>query len=231
VAYNIPLFIPDAAKVAATGGGRYLTNFDGYSTTFNGIEFALNKRMSDRWQMRLAAAYNNPQEHYDMDVAINPNGNPGRTDTYPLIDGGMWAPRSAGSGSGDVFVNQRWNFNLNGAYQLPWQMEVAGNLFGKQGTPYPYFANAALGREGTVRVLLNSELDSVRFDSLWNLDLRWSKTATFARGNLQFIADLFNVMNSNTEITRERNAASPNFRVLGSNLSPRIVRFGVRVGF
>jgi len=39
------------------------------------------------------------------------------------------------------------------------------------------------------------------------------------------------VLNSNTEITRERNAASPNFQVLGSNLSPRIVRFGARVGF
>ena len=48
---------------------------------------------------------------------------------------------------------------------------------------------------------------------------------------MQFIADLFNVMNSDTEITRERNAAATTFRVLGSNLSPRILRFGVRVGF
>jgi hypothetical protein len=36
------------------------------------------------------------------------------------------------------------------------------------------------------------------------------------RGNLQFIADLFDVFDSNTEITRERNAGSTNFRVLGS---------------
>jgi hypothetical protein len=233
VAYNIPLFIPNEAKVLAAGSGRYLTNFDGYSTTFNGLEVAMNKRMSDRWQMRLAAAYNNPTEDYDMDVPTNLSGNPTRTDTFPLINGGISAPRSAGSGSGDVFVNQRWSFNLNGAYQLPWQMEVAGNLFGKQGTPYPYQLNAALGREGTVRVLLNDELDSVRFENLWNLDLRWAWNARFGAGrsNLQLIADLFNVMNSNTEITRERNAASPNFRVLGSNLSPRILRFGVRVGF
>jgi Carboxypeptidase regulatory-like domain/TonB-dependent Receptor Plug Domain len=231
VTYNIPLFIPDPVKVAATGGGRLLTNYEGYSTSFNGIEVALNKRMSDRWQMRLAAAYNNPTEDYDMAVPVNLSGNPTRTDTFPLINGGLTAPRSAGSGSGDVFVNQRWSFNLNGAYQLPWQMEVAGNLFGKQGTPYPYYRNAALGREGTVRVLLNEEIDDVRFDNLWNLDLRWAKTAQFGRSNLQFIADLFNVMNSNTEITRERNAASPNFQVLGSNLSPRIIRFGVRAGF
>jgi hypothetical protein len=231
VSYNIPLFEPNAAKVAAVGGGRFLTNFEGYSTSFNGLELSVNKRMSNRWQMRLAASYNNAQEHYDLDVPISENGNPTRSDIFPLMSGGQWAQRSAGSGSGDVFVNQRWNFNVNGAYQLPWDMEVAGNLFGKQGTPYPYFINQSLGREGTTRILLNDELDAVRFANLWNLDLRWAKTARFGRGNVQFITDLFNVFNSNTEITRERNAGSPNFRVLGSNLSPRIVRFGARVSF
>jgi hypothetical protein len=89
----------------------------------------------------------------------------------------------------------------------------------------------ALGRDGTQRILLQDELDTTRFANLWNLDLRWAKTQNIGRGNLQFIADLFNVLNSNTEITRERNAASPNFRVLGSNLSPRIVRFGLRATF
>ena len=111
-------------------------------------------------------------------------------------------------------------------------MELAANLFGKQGTPYPYFRNAALGRQGTVRVLLNENLDSIRFDTLWNFDLRWSKNFKFgSRASMQFIADLFNVMNANTEITRERNAGSTNFGVLGSNLSPRILRFGLRANF
>ncbi len=232
VAYNIPLYIPNAAKVAANGGGRLLTNFDDYSTTFNGIEMSLNKRMSDRWMARVAAAWNNPQEHYDMSTPVNETGNPTRTDTFPLIDGGQLSPRSAGSGSGDVFVNQRWNFNANGAYLGPWGVEFAGNLFGKQGTPYPYFRTAALGREGSVRILLNEEIDSNRFETLWNLDLRASKTVKVGgRGSVQLIADLFNVMNANTEITRERNAAATTFRVLGSNLSPRILRFGGRVSF
>ena len=67
------------------------------------------------------------------------------SDIFPLTSGGQWAPRSAGSGSGDVFVNQRWNFNVNGAYQLGWNMEVAGNLFGKQGTPYPLLPQRRAG--------------------------------------------------------------------------------------
>jgi hypothetical protein len=232
VAYNIPTFVPDATKVAAVGGGRFLTNFDDYSTTFDGVEMSMTKRMSNRWMARVAAAWNNPREHYDMAVPVNDNGNPTRSDTFPLTSGGQWAPRSGGSGSGDVFINQRWNFNANGAYQAAWGIEFAGNLFGKQGTPYPYFRNAALGREGNVRILLNEELDSIRFANLWNLDLRASKSVKFgARGSVQLIADLFNVMNSATEITRERNAAATTFRVLGSNLSPRILRFGARLSF
>ena len=75
---------------------------------------------------------------------------------------------------------------LNGAYQAAWGIELAGNLFGKQGTPYPYFRNAALGREGSVRILLNEELDSIRFATLWNLDLRAAKNFRFgSRGSVQ----------------------------------------------
>ena len=139
VSYNIPLFIPDAAKVAAVGGSRILTNFEDYKTTFSGIEVSMNKRMSNRWMSRVAFAWNTPQEQYDMDVPVDDFGNPTRTDVFPLISGGQWAPRSGGSGSGDVFVNQRWNFNANGAYQMGWDMELAANLFASQARRIPTF--------------------------------------------------------------------------------------------
>ena len=165
-------------------------------------------------------------------VPVSENGNPTRTDIFPLISGGQWAPRSAGSGSGDVFVNQRWSFNVNGAYQLPWQMEVAGNLFGKQGTPYPYLPQrGARPRRHDAHPAERRARFASGSTTCGTSTCAGRRTPSFGgRGNLQFIADLFNVFNSNTEITRERNAASTNFGVLGSNLSPRIVRFGVRVG-
>ena len=169
--------------MAAVGGGRLLTNFDGYSTTFNGIEVSMNKRMSNRWMMRLAGGVQQPDRSTTTwRSRSTENGNPTRSDIFPLINGGQWAPRSAGSGSGDVFVNQRWNFNVNGAYQLPWDMEVAGNLFGKQGTPYPYFRQrGARPRRHGAHPRSTSELDAIRFDNLWNLDLRWAKNAQVRR--------------------------------------------------
>jgi len=231
-AYNVPIYIPDANKVAAVGGGRLYTNYPDYVTKFNGIEFAVNKRMSNRWMMRLGAAYSNPTEDYNGNPPLDELGNPTSIDTTPLKSGGQYAPRSGGSGSGDVFINQKWNFNVNGAYQIGWNMEVAGNLFGKQGTPFPVYRNATLGRDGSRRVLISPELDTFRFDNLWDLDLRWSWNPKFSsHGNLQFITDLFNVFNSATEINRVRNAGATNFQALTSNLSPRILRFGVRFGF
>lgn len=48
---------------------------------------------------------------------------------------------------------------------------------------------------------------------------------------MQVVADLFNVMNANTVLNRQRNLDSANFDRITNNLSPRILRFGLRVGF
>ena len=229
VAYTVPLFAANPDVVAANGNGRELTNYDGYSTTYNGIELSVIKRMSNRWMMRAGFAWNDPREHYD--VRRNILGNPTPYESSSLNDGGVLAPRSAGSGAGDVFVNGKWQLNVNGAYDLGRGFEIAGNLFGRQGNPYPIFAPAALGVDGTLRVLVSPELDTFRFDDVWNLDLRAAKTFQVERLNLQVVADLFNVMNANTELNRQRNVTAGNFGQLTQNLSPRILRFGVRVGF
>ncbi len=228
--FSYPTYAPLESLAAANGNGRELRNYEGYSTSYNGIEVSLVKRLSNRWMMRAGFGWNDPREHWDGDRR-NALGNPTRYESSPLVDGGALAPRSSGSGSGDVFVNGRWQVNVNGVYQLPWSIELAGNLFGRQGNPYPIFVSAPLGLDGSMRVLVSPEIDTFRFDNLWNLDLRGAKTFDTQRVNVQLIADLFNVMNANTELNRQRNLTNPNFGQLTQNLSPRILRFGVRVGF
>ncbi len=229
--YSIPTFLPSPAAIAAGGSGRIYTNFDGYRTTFSGVDLSLVKRMSNRWMARVAASLNDAREHYDMNPPVTDFGNPTRVDTNPLVQGGQTAPRSAGSGAGDVFMNAKWQINANGAYQLPWGMEVAGNLFGRHGTAFPYFRQVSLGLDGSNRVLVTDRVDSVRFPNLWNLDLRWAKNLQPGRLNSQLTVDLFNVTNTNTELNRIRNLASPNFGRITDNISPRILRFGLRFGF
>ncbi len=232
--YSVPTYIPDPAVVTANGSGRLLTNQPDYYTTYSGLEFGVTKRLSNRWMSRLGFAFNNATEHYPTaESRRDSRGNPTPLDTEPLKDGGLFAPRSGGSGAGDVFINARWSFNANAMYQAPYGIEVSGNLFGRQGYAQPYFQNVALGRDGTQRVLVSPEIDSTRFPNLWNLDVRAAKQFEMNKASARFIFDVFNVMNANTDLVRNRNAAATGTarNALAQNLSPRIARVGVVIGF
>ena len=114
---------------------------------------------------------------------------------------------------------------------MPHAIEVGASLFGRQGYPFPVYKQVSLGTDGSRRVLVSPELDSIRLDDLWNLDLRAARTFRFGGASFEAIADLFNVFNANTELVRNRNFDSPSFQALTTNLSPRILRFGVRLTF
>ena len=236
--YSIQTFTPIAARVAAGNNGRFATNSDDYTQKFSGVEFSATKRLSNKWMFRLAASYNDHKEYYGASIPVVIDeerggvaaGNPTRLDVDTLNDGGQIGSRSAGSGAGDVFINGKWAVNANALYQLPWDMEIAASVFGKQGTPFPFFQNVALGQDGTQRVLVTPEVDSERFSDLWNMDLRLAKNFRAGGANMTFTADLFNVFNSNTELNRQRNLGSARFNELTDYLSPRILRFGIEAG-
>jgi hypothetical protein len=234
-AYTVPIFIPNAALVTANGNGRILKNRPGYAQNYHGFELAAIKRLSGRWMARLAASYFSHTEDFDGEPVAY-FGNPTRTDTDPMVQGGEVPVRSAGSGFGDVFYNAKWAVNLNAMYQLPWDLEIAANVFGRQGSSYPLFRNGVLGGQGTFRVLVSPEVDTFRLQDIWNMDLRMAKNVKVGRGNITVTADLFNIFNNNVELNRQRNAASALFipgvgGYLTDNLSPRVVRFGARVTF
>jgi hypothetical protein len=242
--YSALVYRPIPERVAAGGNGRLRTNFDGYSTRYQGVDFTLTKRLSNRWMARVAAAFNHATQHYDEGNFVGAFGNPTPNDGYidtlslgtlvpqasALVDGGQLFQLSSGSGQGEVFINGKWMLNVNAMYQLPWNMELAGNLYGKQGTPLPPVVSASLGLDGTHNVLVVSSIDDVRLDDVWNLDLRVAKNIQAGRGHVSLVADLFNVFNNNVELQRNRSIGGT-FNQLNQNLSPRILRFGVRVGF
>ena len=123
-------------------------------------------------------------------------------------------------------------------YQAPYGIELGANVFGRQGYPFPVYKQVSLGGDGSRRVLVSPELDTIRLDNLWNLDLRTARTFRFGGRSFEAIADVFNVFNANTELVRNRNldarsatTYSANFQALTTNLSPRILRFGVRLTF
>src|SRR3954471_15151093 len=75
--FSAAAYAPNAAKVDASGGGRMLTNRPDYYSSYSGLEFTLNKRLSNRWMTRVALSYNNSVEHLTGPGAVQ---NPTRTD-------------------------------------------------------------------------------------------------------------------------------------------------------
>jgi len=159
------------------------------------------------------------------------NGNPTPTLSEPLKDDGQFAPQSGGSGSGSIYINAKWQFNANALYVAPYGIEVSGNVFGRQGYPYPLFrqgTTATLGGDSSLSVLVTP---AIRYPNLWNTDLRASKTWKVQTLQIRGILDCFNVFNANTELVRNNNIASPTFNQIAQNLSPRIFRVGLVIGF
>ena len=108
------------------------TNVPDRFRDYNGVEFALNKRLSNRWMANVSLAYNNAIDHYDSANAYEDPTN------IANLDNAAFAPQSAGSGVGNVFNNAEWLFKASGLYTLPWwDINVAGGAQYNQGYPFP----------------------------------------------------------------------------------------------
>jgi hypothetical protein len=236
--YNAIVYAPNAAKVDASGGGRILMNRPDYHSQYQGLEFTLTKRLSNKWMARVAFSLNDWAEYLDGPAAVQ---NPTRTDSTtgavngalsgPQVDGGQIAPRSGGSGKGDIFYNARWQLNANGFYQLPAGFEVGANLFARQGYVQPLIFQVSAGGDGNVRALATPNLDDVRYPNLWDLDLRVAKTINISKVRFLLSGDLFNALNAGTVLAQNRNLASGAFSTINEIISPRILRVGVKFQF
>jgi hypothetical protein len=191
------------------------------------MELSLAKRLSNNWMARAVFSYNNWTESVGAGAVVNPTHH----DLDPQFDGGQVVVFSAGSGK-NYYANAKWQVNVNALYQLPAGFEVAGNLFGRQGYPKPVYLQLDTGAlDGVLNVLAVGDTDQVRLPNLWNLDLRLAKNIKFGGANLVLGVEVFNALNSNTELYRNPSASSTAFNRLDEILAPRIVRLGARMTF
>jgi len=235
-------YAPNAALVTAGSGGRIRTNRAGYSTSFNGLELTLTKRLSNRWMSRVAFSFNDWTESFDG-TPTTFTGNPGRTETDPLISGGQVALLSGGSGKASFYSSVKWQLYANALYQGPWGLDFSTAIFGRQGGPYPVDVRTSFGQDGTLNALATPEVDTTRYDDLWNIDLRLAKTFKLGgSAGLTLSAEWFNVMNNDLVLSRYRYANSSAFVDTAGGaesglgrieevISPSIFRFGARFTF
>ena len=80
-------------------------------------------------------------------------------------------------------------------------------MFGRQGYPFPLFRTQALGADAGLQVRLTPEIDTFRYDNVWNTDLRVARSFKLRNVRLRVIGDMFNVFNANTVLIRNNNIA------------------------
>ncbi len=227
------------------GNAQIETNRPGYYQQATGFQLTANKRLQNRWMMRGSFAWNNPRRHItdpnsglQDPTSTQVNGNSTSAGTTPFVgpteDGSLIAV-SSGGGSGakaDVFINSRWQFNVNGMYQLPYGFNVAGNFLGRQGYPTVYYHRVNNPDAFTTFIRIKPfAVDEFRFPNVYTVDGRIEKDVKLQRANVTLLMEGFNLFNRAYTLQRQSRINTATANEVREILSPRIIRFGARFTF
>jgi hypothetical protein len=235
--YNVPYYHVNEDALPADFGQVFETRTD-YYQRFLGFEVSATKRMADNWMMRLGFSSNDHREYLKGPGAVeDPTPVFTTTDAYPNVDGGPVMVPSTGSGKSSIYMAlPKYQFIANGAYQAKWGVLLAGSYLLRQGFSAPYFILSDTDGAGDViapekNVLLVDDVGKNRLPSVHTFDARVSKNLTYKRMNVNLDVDIFNLFNSATVLGRDYDLSSDGFDQVREIVNPRIIRFGVRVGF
>ncbi|HEX8252764.1 MAG TPA: carboxypeptidase regulatory-like domain-containing protein [Thermoanaerobaculia bacterium] len=213
----------------------YVTkNRPDYHQTYHGIELTATKRLANRWMMRGNITLSDWKQHV---------GDNGFVDPTPIVSEDSCSSCDdavvASSGGIGGYINSRWSYSLNTAYELPLGFTVGAAVVGREGYVIPYYRRQN-NRDGlgSKDVMVSEEFGSERLPDLFNLDLRLARDFGLPRGfTLNLAVDLFNVTNERTVLWRDNRMYSANGPDIEDNnwieqlQSPRVLRFGARVRF
>jgi hypothetical protein len=214
------------------GNGRQLANRDGYHQRYWNVDFTGARRLANRWMVRGFLTLQQQREYFDDPPRAIQDPTP-RFDPFApvvsgFIDGGL-APPSA---SPEFVISAKWMYSVAGLYELPWGVNVAGTIYGRQG--YPTVETITINRPdglGLTGVLADADLDARRLPSVHLLDVRVQKTFEWRRLRATLNLDLFNTFNSAVTLRQFREATATTFRRPQEIVAPRLIRLGLQLQF
>ena len=209
-----------------------LTNRDGYSQTYDGLELGLVKRMSNRWMMRGNLSINDWKQQIGDEAIIDPTHTRTGFGCNVCDDSAVVQGSGTQSGSkGAVWINSEWAVNAAAVYQIPFiETNLGANFTMRQGYPILYVHSVGVPGEGNKSVLVD-DVDAERLPNPYSLDLRLSKDFRFRGVGLELALDAFNVTNEQTVLQRNATLTSSTVNRIRELQSPRVLRFGARVTF
>lgn len=200
---------------------RQITNVDVLKSTYNGVQFDIQKRMSNRWQMLAGLSL---QKHRGFDHS-------GTFTNAVLNNPNVLVNRDNGS----VFIDIPWSFNMSGSYMVP-KVEVllAAKYNARAGDPlnrtavFSFTSPTTTQPSETVRVATRGTDRTETVNQF--LDLRVSRRLKVGLANLEGTLDFFNVLNAN-HVLGQNEALGSTWARPNRILTPRIVRLGLTARF
>ena len=213
-------------RPAATPQTRLYTNptAPGFSSDFQTVEFAVNRRFAGRWMVLTSFGYTWLDQFNNTVTATGALDSVNHTRTY------NWRPSQRLFGDEGKELSTLWNYKIIGRYIFPWEVGFSGSWKVQSGRQWGRNSSITFPGDGqqTVRV---EEITSNRAPTVSIVDLRADKSFRFGRfGRVTGMVDVFNALNSAT-VLNFTTVTGANFKRVIGILDPRIVRFGVRYDF
>lgn len=210
---------------------RVFTQNDEYDSDYDTIEFALNRRMKNRWLLMTSVGYSWLKQLHGQTSstsALSSGGNEKAWDFRPNY-------RRFGRET-----STSWNYKVIGRYEFPWGIASSGSYKLQSGREYGRLISVNLPVAGT-ETFRAEPVTANRGPSVGILDLRFDKSFRLGRAKLTGMIDVFNLTNAGTVTGWQTatgtapSATNPNppstFNQAVVLLDPRIVRLGIRLGF
>lgn len=202
-----------------------LINPPGANRDYDGVEFTLNKRYSNGWQVNLSYVYQNSRGLIGTDF----NDSWGYTSYYDN-------PNSHVNAIGRFPLERRHQFKLTGMVKGPWGVNF--------GTYFRYLSGeryTRIVRSSYYGISLNQGANSVYAEERGSralpaeliLDLKVEKAFKVGAINIRAFVDIFNVFNNNKALSVETVSNHPTliFENMVTIQNPRIFRLGAKVEF
>jgi len=217
---NVTIWDYDAAYKGAAFVRNELRNYPDMPDHYSSIEFEMTKRSGGRWSATGSFWMTKYYQHLvllNQQDPTNPNTNPNSLNT-------SW----------------RWAGNISGSYKAPWGVQLGLFLqskIGIQGQRTVVFRAAdpaggpSLKQQSTVTQAMDGFGASAETGLPINiLDLRTSKTFSMWHNQLEFDADIFNLLNSSSQLGL--NFQSGTTYLYATDAVPaRIARIGMKYTF
>jgi hypothetical protein len=217
-AQTITVYSLDSALV--TRRDRIITNVDLLESDYNGVQFSVNKRMSNRWQMLAGVTL---QKH----EGFNHSG----TYTNPGTNSDLNNPNYRLNRDGSaIFTDIPWAFNVSGSYQLPYDTTFSAKYIARDGDPLMRTITIAGLPQGSETVWVQPRGEDRTETVNRFLDVRLMKRFAVGRTRLEGSLDIFNLLNGN-HVLAQTEAIGTTLGRPSRILAPRIVRFGATVRF